>query len=516
MRKLYSISLAFCLSVLLLPGCRQDVMKGNTEAEYGNLSLTFSTKSTAADSYDGHAFHNLLVILTDKSNRVYASKWIDEVPTGATTHEHWDEKTVNFELVQIGSYNIYAYANIDNTDYPVNGSPIESVEKLYTKGDDLDPDRELAVLSSSAVPGAARFDGQKSEPSYGMILAGKGTVDVGVISSADSVALLRPFCRLNVYVNNHADMPVTLKSLSFSKFNASRTYLFDHSENGHPGIPTGNSYRNLPEFNGSIVVLANGRDSLVYSTLLYENENTATGFEYRLFGSAEMNGVTKSIEVKNVNLKTYSNINSMSTGSSMPILLVNPLTNNGKIVGNTSVKSANFKGGNKNYVTNFVKSYSDDSDFIFYLKKTDSSHYSFYRDEDCTNVCTWGGVTSFTLAQGTFTSGNSYDFANSDLCNFKASNGYYLYNTGTTTLNTRSGANKECQWAIYEPSIVDGSPLRVVDNKTGQVSVLNKMFRNQELNIIINVYHNQAAGHFDFDVDNAYWTGGHTMTHIFR
>ena len=47
--------------------------------------------------------------------------------------------------------------------------------------------------------------------------------------------------------------------------------------------------------------------------------------------------------------------------------------------------------------------------------------------------------------------------------------------------------------------------------------IYETMFRNQELNIIINVYHNQAAGVFDFEVDNTYWSGTpHDSYHIFK
>lgn len=524
MKKLFGIFVV----LLLLSGCRKELesVEETTPSGFSDVTITFTTKSdrsTADDSFDGLAFHNLLVLLVDVDNKVYAKEWIPTVYESGNSgdHEHWDRKTVTFERVQIGTYTVYAYANIDHEIHQISGAEIDEVELQMVQGDTFLPDRELASYAANTddVPGFPLFNGQKKFASIGMIMTGYNTLDVGVTSASCEVPLLRTVTRLNVYINNHSDQSCFLKNLHFSNFNASHTYLLDHRVNGHPGIPAANVYRPLPSFDyqvegGMIEILPNGRDSLVYSTVLYENENTA--IEYKIFGEAEMDGNTKTIHVKDTELKTKNNVNSMAVNDVWPILLVNPLTNNGKIVGNSSPKSANFKGGNKAYVTNFVKSYSDDEAFIFYLKKTDSSHWSFYRDAACTDICTWGGVNSFTLAQGTFTNGNSYDFANEDLCNFKTSNGYFLYNTGTTTLNTRSATSKECQWAIYRPKVSEGSTLRLVDNETGQVSVLDRMLRNQELNIILNVYYNQTMGVFDFDVDNTYWTGGHTMTHIFK
>lgn len=524
---------------LLCLGCGKKDFVPRTEESggYGTVTISLSSKADMdqEDSYDGYAFHNVLVIIADpsKNNRVVASKFVDEVPDGAGGHEHWDRKVVTFERIQIGAYKVYAYANIDHTAAQAPGSYIEDVEGALSVGDILPTDRAAATFSGTDIPGPARFDGQKRLGTSGILMTGFADLDVGVTSSSASVQLLRLVTRLNVYVNNHGDYPLQLDRLWFSDFNASSTYLLDHRSGDRPQLPAGNVYRAVPSFDsselvegvarGPIVIAPNGRDSLVYSASIYENARTVDGsgnpFEYRIFGEATMQGVTKSIHIKNCELLTYAQVNGMSVNAVRPVMLVCPKTSNGKLFRKDLTKGATFKGGNKEFVTNFVKTYTDDDAYIFYIKKTAASTYSFYADAECTNIISISTVDSFTLSRGTFVTGSeatSIGFANTDLCNFTSPGGKLLYNNNGVLAITTSPSQKEYQMAVYSPLLEEGSLLKIVDNETAQVSVLNCMLRNQELNIIVNVYYNAQEFNFNFYVENAYWEPGHTMTHIFK
>ncbi|MBR6346907.1 MAG: hypothetical protein IKR69_05915 [Bacteroidales bacterium] len=520
-------------------GCGKKEFVPQTEesGEPRTVTISLSSKSMMDqdDSYDGYAFHNVLVIIADpsKGNMVVASKFVDEVPDGAGGHEHWDEKEVVFERIQIGAYKVYAYANIDHTAAQLPGQYIEDIEGALDVGDILPTDRQAATFSGTDVPGPPRFDGEKRRGTSGILMTGFADLDVGVTHSSASVQLLRMVTRLNVYVNNHGDYPLQLNRLWFSDFNASATYLLDHRSGAFPGIPTGNVYRAVPAFDsselvegvarGPIVIDPNGRDSLVYSANIYENARTLDGsgnpFEYRIFGEATMNGVTKTIHLKNCELLTYAQVNGMSVNAVRPVMLVCPKTSNGKLFRKDLTKGATFKGGNKEFVTNFVKTYTDDEAYIFYLKKTAASTYSFYSDAACTNLITISKIDSFTLSRGTFVTGSeatSIGFANTDLCNFTSPGGKLLYNNNGILAVTTSPSQKEYQFAVYNPLVEEGSLLQIVDNETAQVSVLRNMLRNQELNIIVNVYYNAQEFSFNFYVENAYWEPGHTMTHIFK
>lgn len=72
-------------------------------------------------------------------------------------------------------------------------------------------------------------------------------------------------------------------------------------------------------------------------------------------------------------------------------------------------------------------------------------------------------------------------------------------------------------WAFYEVS-PKGSTLKFIDNETAQVKALSSMTRNQELNVVMNVYYEEILREFNFTVDNVYWTDGnaHKPSHQFN
>ena len=509
------------------------------------VTISLSTKADRGamdqeDSYDGHAFHNVLVIIADPNNgnRVVDSKFIDEIPDGQGGHEHWSDTTVVFERIQIGSYKVYAYANIDHTAEQDPNNLIEDNEGRLNKGEVLPTnDRQIIRFTGTDIPGPVRFDGQKRRGTSGILMTGFSDLDVGVIESSGTVELSRLVSRLNVYINNHGSSSLYLKNLHFSDFNASDSYLLGRRlPNGKPDIPSNNFYRPLPAFDSTvegapIEVLANGRDSLVYSANIYENARTLDDngdpFEYRIFCEAEMNGVTKTLHIKDVELLSYDFINNMSVGQVDTVIMVCPKRGQGKIINSHGSKAGNMNGGNKEYVTNFIKAYAEDTNFIFYLKKEDDTYYTFYKD--CVNgvyqnPLSVSNVSLFSLEQGRFVNNTnaqnctSFDFTADDLCNFKSPGNKYLqHNNGVLRIQSLSTSDVNCQWALFKPRIEEGSIMKLVDNKTSQVSVLDCMFRNQELNVILNVYYNEVQGEFDFYVDNTYWgSTPHEIGHIFK
>jgi hypothetical protein len=65
-------------------------------------------------------------------------------------------------------------------------------------------------------------------------------------------------------------------------------------------------------------------------------------------------------------------------------------------------------------------------------------------------------------------------------------------------------------------SATEGSILKRLDNQTGQASLLTAIWRNQELNIEINVYYKTVSGVVDFRIDNTFWTeDGHVSSHTY-
>lgn len=499
----------------LLSGCVEETQQGS--GIYRDVTISVGTKSsdplTANDAKDGSAFSNLLVIMTDMSNNVVARAFKDY------SSEYLDYDEVYFERIEIGTYKIFAYANIYNYTPQDSEHYIENEEKADATTV-INEYRTLKTLSGDGVtPGQFYTDGKKSTGIGNIILSGQSTMTVGVTNSTGSIDLLRTACRLNVYVNNHADTIITLNNLSFSNFNPSKMYLLGHTQDNRPEIPDGNTYRSMPSINPTshpdgIDILPNCRDSLVYSVLLFENNRTDNDFEYRIYVTANRKGTPQTLHENDAIPISPSEISGMDVNDVFPgVLMVNPLLSNGKIMKGTASKSANFNGGNINYVNSFVKKYADNESFFIYIKKVDATHYNFYKDFSCTSLVFNSGP--YTIVEGVRKNDNSYGFTAAELVQFKNDSNKYLYNN-SGNFGVKSNSDQTTQWTFYNPVNIPGSSLIVVDNVTGQPTPLSYMLRNQELNVILNAYYNQEEAQFDFFVDNTYWTEPHSMTHTFR
>ena len=104
------------------------------------------------------------------------------------------------------------------------------------------------------------------------------------------------------------------------------------------------------------------------------------------------------------------------------------------------------------------------------------------------------------------------------LSRFKDSANRYLFNNSNKlNAQTNSADRGNRMWAFYE-AYPKGSILKFIDNETAQVRPLSYMTRNQELNVVMNVYYEELSRQFDFVVDNAYWTdgGAHKPSHQFN
>ena len=568
-KRFISIAVAL-LAAICLFSCAKPRAGEDAPVQYSDLCLTFSTKAgdralaTEADAIEGNAFHDVLVILTDNNNVIKHTRYKTYID--GSTHLHKDVDTVQFQRVQIGTYKIFAYANTNYTSYFESGQTVQDIEKALTVGQTLPTDRELRTLAANSTPSTHAvnhpygadigLDISPIMPVSGLVLSGQSTIEVGVIHSEGDVYLTRPVCRINVFICNHADNPVTINKLWFSDFNPNRTFLLDHRSEGTPVFPTtdgGVNYSSLPSLNrgsgpdvltvtkpdplnpGSVIseaasngvtVPADGVNHRIYSVALYENRRISSGFEYRLYGEATISGTTKAIEEKAAVSLKVSDFNSMAVNEVWPILIVNPLKSNAKVMLSnklvSSDKSINVNAGSKEYVGKFIKGYTDDERYIFYLKKV-ADGYKIYKDSSCSNELTISGSSyTYAISAGARKSTNSLGYSNtanssSDLIHLRAPNSTnWLYNNNGN-FGVNGSDNAQHEWALYKCEKKAGSLLRMVDEETGAVTVVDRIFRNQELDIIMNVYHNQNENEFVFKVDNSTWgSNGPTMEHLFR
>ena len=550
MRRIFNICLV--LAAVLAVSCsgRVEPVVPTVEdgQKTGNLTLSIgnSKMETKSDELkDGFTYNNVLVIIANNEGGI-----IDKVykaypyVQGAGDLQHSvsdaevDEDKIRFKDLKVGAYQVYVYANIDHTAWQTAGSTVEDIEKALTVGGGatLDPDRLLRTLASGEVP---------AEPATNMLLTGHKELYVGVSENIGEVTLVRPVVRFNVYVHNHTPFKLTLKDLSFSHFNASQSYLLDHrNADGTPNVPSTVTYSSLPAYNSAsprqiAAPEGDGDDAgkeLVYSTLLYENQAKE---DYRMFATvsmvnAESEEITKELTTNGVRLITYDEVAAMAEGDTKTVMIACPTSNGGGFFGSNG-NSVFFTSAAYSLIDSYVSqaetilkntqisdyyqlTISRDGDNKYHLKKNSKD---LFKNVTIGDSNTNNGEDGLTLEEGFIPSTAEYlvapGFANR-LCRFKDSGNRYLYcNSSKIWIHTTWADRGNRMWAFYEVR-PKGSTLKFIDNETAQVKALSSMTRNQELNVVMNVYYEKILSEFNFTVDNVYWTDGkaHKPSHQFN
>lgn len=542
------LHIGLLMSCLFLAGCRgglepvvsADELKGDLYLKIG--SSVFETKS--ADMAVGMAFEDVLVIIADNEGHVvdkvykhypYTHSSSSDIQVEVGTGE-LSEDVIQFSNLKVGAYQVYAYANTGHTDWQVENATIEDVEKaLAADGSGiLNADRLLKSLGSGEVPSEPGAD-------HGMLLTGHKQLSVGVDANIGEVELTRPVLRFNVYLHNHTPFQLTLEQLSFSHFNASATYLLDHrTSSGEPTVPDGVNYGPLPAYNSANPVKINppagdgvndGR-MLVYSTLLYENQAVE---DYRMFATVSMkdaqeNVHTKELITNGVRLITYDEIAAMDgeAGDSKNVLMVCPTSNGGAfygVMGASTVSSSaaySLIESYKGKAEELLKNSSIGSYYQLVLRRTaDGKYHVGKTTKNLFKNVSNNGEEGLILEEGFIPTSTEYmvtpDFSG-HLTRFRDSKNRFLFGQNNAlSVNTSSTSAGNRMWAFYE-AYPKGATLKFIDNETAQVKPLTFMTRNQELNVVMNVYFEEVETSFRFEVDNAYWTDerAHKPSHEFK
>lgn len=541
--------------MILVAACRQEPQpEPALETRYGNLRLSvgssvFATKADSPDLAEGEAFEDVLVIITDDEGNVIDKvyKQYPYVPDPgdiqvAVTSGTPTNDEVYFLNMEVGTYQVYVYANTGHTEWQIAGETIATVEKELIASRDRDEDklntkRQLAKLSGVDTPVLTAAS---------MLLTGHRSLSIGVDENTGEVELHRPVVRFNVYVHNHTPYELSLKSLSFSDFNASDTYLLDlETDSGLPQIPSGTQYRSLPAYNTSnpVTIPASEEEGeeleetrkLVYWCYLYENVAPSA---YRMYATVDLKlsntqTVSKELISKGVRLLPYSEIESMQAGESKTVFFCNPNTNNGRIfgiAGNSLSPIAATYNFEESYMTRAAEmlNWSSKDTYILTLTKNEDGRYFLARPgQPMFNNVPIGdsnnknGESGLFLEEGFVPTNTNYPVStefSGYLSRFRDSQYRFLYNNSDKLyVHTTWSDRGNRMWAFYEVH-PKGSDLKVIDNVTNQVSRLQYMRRNQELNVVMNVYFSEFERQFRFEVENAYWSedNAHNPTHTFK
>ena len=149
------------VAALLMAGCRR---VEPSDGQVGDLVLRVSTgaATTKVDTpvmEHGDAFKNLLMIVTGMDNIPVENKWAYKTYDSAIENDEF-----TFTDIPLGSYRVYAFANIDHTAWghgidvpdPANDAKVEAAVKSLCVGgviaNGLEVDRTLSLPEGTPAP----------------------------------------------------------------------------------------------------------------------------------------------------------------------------------------------------------------------------------------------------------------------------------------------------------------------------------------------------------------------------
>ena len=188
----------------------------------GNLVLNIGSSTKAGTAADGDKMNNLHVWITDKSDKVVRyAYWTESGTNLVTMDDSHAAATVSISNINRGEYNIYIIANAPSSfTFPDVGETIGDSFKKF-------------VLN---LP-----DGSK-EPAFGeggMPLTLISSVAISPGENVLNAELVRVCGRLRVSVRNHTTSKnIFLQSVKLGALNRDRGYLFQ--QDGH-AVPDGNT-----------------------------------------------------------------------------------------------------------------------------------------------------------------------------------------------------------------------------------------------------------------------------------
>ena len=525
------------LLTYLATGCVTPLSDLPDERKTGDLSLVFRTAAARADTKssdpvtEGNQMKDLLVLVTSEEGTIIG-KVLRTFP------EPKDTANVSFSQLSVGSYHVYAYANINQThssDWFDAGQSVMDVENQLAVGASYS--RATASSRKLKTLPAGGTNTPMESVSSEMLLTGYKKLPVGVHTNIGEVELLRPVVCFNLHVYNHTDVPLRVGDLHFSAFNPDQTFLLEQlDEDGHPVIPNETHYRSLPAYNPADAAertVPAVHDKTVYSTLLYENQAPTA---YKVFATITMDpdglNKTQQLASSGVELLSYNRIAGMSINEEINVLMVTPnaYSSSGAFVGYNESTNKTIMEKAALMFEEFYQSEAEslmrsDERFILKLKKLDGGYQVRYGENNLFARLQKGDnnqyleVGTLSLGKGNVVTSGNYKIpeAFSDsLCQFYSGE-YYLYRRDNAQdLRVFTGQTEgNYMWAFYEAHPL-GSKMLLIDNQTSQVSTLSRMVRNQEINVVLNVYYGVTDGILSFEVSNDYWNDqGSTSSHSF-
>ena len=484
------------------------------------------------------------------------------------------EDVIHFNGLLPGNYQVYAYANIDASAWQ-GGNLIATQEKVAAVGSSFSAlaDRELAALTGTGVPAdpssSMLLTGRK-EVAVGLTRVSE-TLDLlrPVVRFKVTVRNHTPFpvrvdeirfSQFNpdrAYLIDHRDdsgVPAVPSGVTYREMPAFDTAAGDDSS------------------------VAADTAEVVYQRLLYENAYSKPYRIFATMTldrtSESLSELQLSLGDHPFGVIDYATLNSMDDGEEIDVLVTNPQISprSGRIFAYISAnnymawESAGY-GSFNGFFSRAQAIYNQDASFT-YAGYTNSSTYGysawdgvsatpkednqfdytgarsryFHRLTKTGNLFTLEGLainnTSTGVVNGTSITGirveagavvngkNPADVAGKLVRFINNANGKYIQaNTNYDANQPKKkesnlmwqgdGSKQDRQFMLFGKYLKGGPLKRILKDNNKEVP-LTYMVRNEEINVVINVYYSDTEGTLDFVVDNSTWKTATTVTHTFK
>lgn len=501
--KMKFVKVIFPLIVLfsLLAGCEREdgpCDDGYKDSGESTVTITLNTSpaTKAAGAKDGDIMNTLHIWIADgEENIVYKGYYDGTSVSGEKfTFALADDKktaTATFENVERGDYMMYVVANLP-----------ESLSELATKTS-ADAGFTDAVLPSLNAANRPPFDDDD-----GMPLSMRQMIHVGPGVNTIETQLVRVCGRIRVTVRNMTtDKNIFLQSFKLTDKNPSAGYLFHKDDHG---IPAGTTFGKFDSFEltgtKATRYIAPGDDDTYIDQYLYETGLTGMGtLGFEIIGGIYEDSVTNA-EVEDIpSIEAGSETTTYQAGTDYLIQNASGyiyLNDNGTLLQATpytNLAELLLVSGLDSYIWNFSGSSQTVS---LQNKKTSrylnisSSSFSMKNNGEI-YVSTRSNGLRFSPKSSTYYYGLYYD------------KGLYVAYAGETDPKygwklipvTKTGsAGKQLKDALKVFNRVNSS-ISYID-QYGLPVTLEHICRNDDINVIINVFYSPESGVLYFEVED--------------
>ncbi|MBR4306468.1 MAG: hypothetical protein IKT83_00510 [Bacteroidaceae bacterium] len=441
------------------------------------------TVSELEEIVDGRRMYRLAVFLVSDNNVVASAVLMDGDSRFSNENT---EATVTFEDLDYSkSYQLYAVANYGNTDSGANGHL-----SSFTN-----PTVQTNVTASSA----SKLCNSKTP--YPLSLKKDIVLQPGVNTVYGE--LTRTYARMRINIRNQSNYNLKVTQLDFAdKFTQSTADLFQPggTANAKPDATSADAV--TPFVPNTIIPMFEAAGKVSEATVFdgYMLESNGGNYSYTL-------GLEYSDGEAEKNYEVSSNYINTTAGIQDGELYVIYSTNTRKYLYANGTSSVAL--GESFYSTGEQLNHN----YVWRLKKVSGNNYNIESLGASGYYMKGSGLTSSTLPLTSAAAASDYFTVsqNSSYLVFKSttSRGYYISASGNNVLGSTSTTGNGRRFRLFKVTTTNDIvthketiPIKTIDNTTGEAIPMQRINRNDFINILVNVSYNDNVGKLEFEVSD--------------